>query len=349
MKVPVLTIVMPIYNGEKYLREAINSVLGQTFDDYELLIINDGSTDRTMDIISSNTDKRIRILNNPRNLGIARCRNLGLELAKGDFLGWTDCDDLNMPTRFEEQINFLQNNPEYGGCGTWLCRFKGSKIMYVSKALKNPEAINASLLFKPATIPNATVILKMSELRKYKLFYNPDLPIGEDYDFIFRCSQHFKFTNIQKVLYKYRDSETSIMKKFEDEEKKRYNIIKTIYSKALSTLAIQPTEADLQIHDDTCSTKIFDDFSDYQKSYAWLIKIKLANTMENIYNAKALNKVLANQFFFATKKASKFGFKTLYFFIYKSLKNTWGLHPVRIVKLGIRCAIKYDQFEFRKH
>lgn len=348
MEIPILSVVLLVYNGEKYLREAIDSVLNQTFRDFELIIVNDGSTDDSLKIINSFDDKRIRIINNTRNKGIPICRNLGIKEAKGEYLAWTDCDDINLPTRFEKQINFLHKNKDYGGCGTWLYRFKGIKINYVAKALEDHNEIKAALLFRPAAVPNATVMLRLSEVRKNHITYNPGYPVGEDYDFVFRCSQHFKFSNIQEVLYKYRDSETSIMTKFEEEETRIYNINKKIFKQGLIALGIQPTDTNLITHYNICSKKIYDSFSDYLESYRWLLKIKENNRAEKTYDPEALNQILADQFFFASKKASKFGLKTLEFFVFKSLRNNWGLQPIKIAKLGMRCAMKYDKFEFRK-
>ena len=347
MKKPLLTVVMPVFNGERYIERAIESVLIQTFKNFELLIINDGSTDGTNDIINSFKDDRIRFIDLPENKGVANCRNLGLEEAKGEFLAWTDCDDINVSTRFEKQINFLQDNLGFGGCGTWLSRFKGEDIYYITQAYENPKKIKAALLFNPSTIPNATVMLRMSKIREYNLRYNAKLPISEDYDFIFRCSQHLKFTNLQEVLYKYRDSETSITKQFDEEEINNYNIYKIIYREALGTLSIPPTESNLKIHFNTCSRLIFERFSEYVECYNWLLKIELDNRKEKLYSNKALNKVLAHQFLFITKKASKFGFHTLFFFFKQGLKNNWSVSGKDFLKVALRCALRYDKYEFK--
>lgn len=346
---PLLTIVMPVYNGEKYLKAAIDSVLGQTFRDFELIIINDGSLDSSLKIISSINDARIRLISLDKNKGIPYCRNLGLREAKGDFLGWTDCDDLNFPQRFEKQVSFLQENSDYGGCGTWLSRFRGEKTFYVNKASGDAEKIRAELIFKPAAIPNPTVMLRLSEIKKHNLNYNEELPISEDYDFIFRCSRHFKFTVIQELLYGYRDSETSIMKKFENEDLKSYEVHKIVYKKVLATLNFNPTEEEFRMHYNLCSSKIFKDFSEFNNCYEWLEKIKNANDAILEYDKKVFNKVAANQFYFLSKKASSFGLKTLYFFTRKSFKNNWFINPENFSKLAIRCALKHDKFEFRKN
>lgn len=347
MKKPLLTVVMPAYNGEKYISEAIDSVLNQTFTDFELLIINDGSTDGTYDIIKSFKDDRIRFIDLPGNKGIAYCRNLGLSEAEGEFLAWTDCDDVNISTRFDKQISYLQNNPDFGGCGTWLSRFKDDKTFYVTKAFEDNEKIKASLLFKPASIPNATVMLRLADVKKYNLWYNEKLQISEDYDYIFRCSRQFKFSNLQELLYKYRDSETSIIKKFEDKELETFNTLKSIYKMALATLGINPTEKELLTHYQICSRKIFSNFTEFEKCYNWLENLKLANDSNKIYDSKVFKEVESEQFFFLSKKASKFGMRTLFFFINKSKKNSWSIKAQNYFKLAVRCALKYEKFEFK--
>jgi glycosyltransferase involved in cell wall biosynthesis len=347
MKKPILSVVMPTYNGEKYLNAAIDSVLNQTFKDFELLIINDGSADGSLEIISSYKDKRIRLIDLGENKGISYCRNLGLQEASGEFLAWTDCDDINSPTRFEKQINFLQNNLDFGGCGTWISRFRGDKTFYIAKAFENPEKIKVALIFKPASIPNPAAMLRLSEIRKHRIRYDERLQIGEDYDFIFRCSRHFQFSNIQELLYMYRDSETSIMKKFEDEDSKTFNILKLVYKEVLATLGIAPTEEELHIHYDTCSRKIFTDFQEFKDCYYWLKKLTLANDSNKVYDSKIFNFIVTEQFFFLSKKASIFGLKTLFFFIHKSIINNWIINPKNYFKLAVRCALKYNKFEFR--
>ena len=348
MKQPLLTVVIPVYNGEKYLRKAIDSVLNQTFTDFELLIINDASVDQSLEIISSYTDKRLRILNNPENKGIPYNRNMGLQEAKGKFLCWTDCDDVNFPSRFEKQLNFLRSNPDFGGCGTWLSRFKDAQTYYIIKALMEPEEIKAALLFKPATIPNATAMLRLSEIRKHNLWYNENLPIGEDYDFIFRCSRHFKFTNIQEVLYKYRDSETSIMKRFDVLEKETLKIFRMVITKILEDLELVATESEFSSHLMLSSGQIFDSYEDFKSSYFWMKKIDSANAKKKIYETKSLKKIFSERFFFITKKASKFGFKTLIFYIRESWANKWSIDMESFSKLFIRCLLRYNKFEFNK-
>jgi glycosyltransferase involved in cell wall biosynthesis len=112
MNNPRVTVLMPVYNGAQYLKDAIDSVLAQTFTEFEFLIVNDGSTDNSLQIIESYKDKRIKVLSQ-ENQGVSAALNLGLKAAVGDFIARTDCDDICKPDRLEKQINFLINNPDF--------------------------------------------------------------------------------------------------------------------------------------------------------------------------------------------------------------------------------------------
>ncbi|HAS7841575.1 TPA: glycosyltransferase family 2 protein, partial [Vibrio cholerae] len=121
MSSPKISVVMSVYNGEKYLGEAIDSILKQTFSDFEFIIINDGSTDKTLEIIKSYMKKDDRIvLVSRENKGLIVSLNEGLDLAKGQYIARMDADDISIKSRFEKQIEFLDSNPDIGVCGTWV-------------------------------------------------------------------------------------------------------------------------------------------------------------------------------------------------------------------------------------
>ena len=107
---PKISVLMPVYNGDKYLKKSINSILRQTYDDFEFIIINDGSTDLSLSIIKSYQDKRIKIINNSKNIGIAHSLNKGLNIANGDYIARQDQDDISHPERFMCQVNYLKKN-----------------------------------------------------------------------------------------------------------------------------------------------------------------------------------------------------------------------------------------------
>lgn len=114
---PRVTVLMAVYNGERFLREAVESILGQSFRDFEFLIVNDGSTDRSGEMIRSFGDPRIRLVDNPENIGLTRSLNRGLELAKGALIARQDADDISLPERLEREIGFLDGHPEVAVVG----------------------------------------------------------------------------------------------------------------------------------------------------------------------------------------------------------------------------------------
>lgn len=115
MKNPEVTVLMPVYNGAKYLNTAIDSILNQTYKDFEFLIINDGSTDNSEEIILSYKDERIRYIKNELNIKLIKTLNKGVNLARGKYIARMDCDDISFPTRLERQINYLHSHKDLDG------------------------------------------------------------------------------------------------------------------------------------------------------------------------------------------------------------------------------------------
>lgn len=126
---PVISVIIPVFNAASFLDETLKSILSQTFSDFELIILNDKSTDESLNIIKKfqQEDNRIIIIDKEENVGPANLRNEGINSAKGEYIALMDADDIAMPTRFEKQIEVLKNNPEIGVCGTWFTFLEQAK------------------------------------------------------------------------------------------------------------------------------------------------------------------------------------------------------------------------------
>src|SRR5690606_37374672 len=122
---PRVTVLLAVHNGERYIQEAIDSILAQTFGDFELLIVNDGSTDATRDLVLSYSDDRIRLVDNDHNIGLPKSLNRGLRLAKGRYIARLDADDISEPDRLAAQVSFLQANPDVAMVGSWYRKIDG--------------------------------------------------------------------------------------------------------------------------------------------------------------------------------------------------------------------------------
>lgn len=140
----MISVVMPVYNGEKYLREAIDSILNQTCTDFEFIILNDASTDETEEIILSYDDPRITYARNETNLQIANTLNKGIALAKGKYIARMDADDISLPERFERQIKFMEDNPDIDVCGCSMKTFGMQNVIY--RVPKTHDEIMVKLL-----------------------------------------------------------------------------------------------------------------------------------------------------------------------------------------------------------
>ncbi|WP_461638815.1 glycosyltransferase family 2 protein [Labilibaculum euxinus] len=211
------SVLMPVYNGEKYLRDAINSILNQTFKDYEFLIINDGSTDCSEEIVLSYSDPRIRYIKNLENLKLVKTLNKGLDLCQGEYIARMDADDIALPTKLEKQIAYLDTHPEVIVCGTQIERFglnkcKKKKISWIRT---NNEEIKAQLLLS-SCFAHPTVVIRSSVIKEFNFKYDANYEHMEDYKMWADLAKIGNFYNIPESLLRYRLTEGQICSKYKD-------------------------------------------------------------------------------------------------------------------------------------
>jgi glycosyltransferase involved in cell wall biosynthesis len=200
-KIPFVTVLMPIYNGSEFLGEAIESILNQTYSDFEFLIIDDGSTDQSIDLIKTYDDPRIRLIMNKKNIGQSATLNKGLDLARGEYIARMDQDDISIPERIKKQLKFMENNSDVDVCGSWLQLF--GKYNGINQLPIDSEKIKVNLLTNQ-NLAHPTVMIRKSTLVKYDFNYNPNYSIAQDYDLWIRMSEYCTFFNIPEPLVKYR-------------------------------------------------------------------------------------------------------------------------------------------------
>lgn len=204
---PLVSVVMLTYNREQMVPKAIESVLAQTYKNFELIIINDASTDNTPQILSeyARNDSRIRIINNAQNRGILHNRNIGILLAKGKYLAWQDDDDISEPTRIEEQVNYLRQHPEIAILGTETSLLGTHKKIKIWPTENDP--LSAEIVFLIGRLPVVlpTGMWRMSFIKENNIFFSPEIPLSEDfyiYDKVIDSGG--KIMTLDKALYQYR-------------------------------------------------------------------------------------------------------------------------------------------------
>lgn len=201
MSTPRISVLMTAYNAEKYIAQAIESILNQTYTDYEFIIINDGSTDDTPNIIQkyADQDSRIIFVDNKQNQGLIAVLNQGLDMAHGEFIARMDADDISLPQRFEKQIAYLDMNPEVGVLGTLIQGFDAMD----AEGIQIPVVTVFDLL-KQNYIAHPSVMMRKEVLDKYSLRYNPEYKHCEDLELWSRMIFLTKIHNLMEVLLMYR-------------------------------------------------------------------------------------------------------------------------------------------------
>ena len=196
---------MPVFNARQYVRQAVESILEQTFVDFDFLILDDGSTDDSREIISGIDDKRIRLIKNEQNLGIAKTLNKGLSLARGEFVARMDADDIADSERLSKQYDFLIKNPRIGVCGSWVWNFNDQK-KFLLRYPVGQDCVRSFFLFaNPCSHPS--VMMRSEMIRQYGLQYNPAYKAAQDYDLWRRCTDFFEIDNIPEPLVSWRRNE----------------------------------------------------------------------------------------------------------------------------------------------
>jgi glycosyltransferase involved in cell wall biosynthesis len=222
-KNPVVSVLLPVYNAAEYVQEAIQSILNQTFTDFELLIFNDGSTDDSRAIIQNIKDERIRFFDYSENTGYVTRLNEGLRLAKGIYVARMDADDIAMPERFAQQVALLEREVSVVLCGTVYETF-GSEQKIEKVPLTDWEIRNVLPFHSPMGHP--TVMFRKQVVDEYQLYYSEDYMPAEDYKLWYDFSKVGELRNIPDILLKYRVHQKQISSRRNDAAREKTNAIR---------------------------------------------------------------------------------------------------------------------------
>jgi glycosyltransferase involved in cell wall biosynthesis len=194
---------MSVFNGEPYLREAVESILNQSFEDFEFIIVDDGSQDNTAKILDSYDDPRIVRLDNPANLGLTRSLNRGLSICRGEIIARQDADDVSLPSRFKEQLNYLDQQPDIGVLGAQMDLINEAGDMVGKYEVPISPSMIAWQLFFGRSLAHPTVMMRRALIEKAG-GYDPAFPYIEDFELWTRLVEITRIENMSSSLYKYR-------------------------------------------------------------------------------------------------------------------------------------------------
>ncbi|MGY3054255.1 glycosyltransferase involved in cell wall biosynthesis [Pedobacter sp. UYEF25] len=281
---PVVTVLMAVLNGEKYIENAINSILTQSFTNFELLIINDGSKDKTVEIVENFVDPRIRLISNIKNEGLFFTRNYGVKEAKGKYVAILDSDDVATFNRLKIQVAFMIANPNIALCGGQACFINDNDIKTGASDYVVGNDLSHQLVIHNIFI-NSTLMIRKSaivEVGGYR-----DRSPAEDYDLSFRISLKYKVANLNNVFVNYREHANNISKiqakKLDEAE---INIIKDIYA----VLNIPERELLIKVHHDLVKFKT--ESTNIEEILKLLEVLKNGNASSKVYFPTVFNRML---------------------------------------------------------
>ena len=336
IKIPIVTILMPVYNGEKYIKESIDSILSQTFCDFIFIIIDDGSTDNSINIIKSYNEPRIKLLSNKKNLGISTSLNIAIKKSNSKYIARMDSDDISLPNRIEEQVKFMENHPDIGVCGTFIKTFGSQKSKTLKLPIKNDD-IKIRLLFQNP-LAHPTVMIRKKVLDINNLKYDSNYNGAEDYELWVRLIEKTIIWNLPKTLIRYRLHEKNISKINFNTQK---YLTEKIITYQLKKLDITPSEEELKIHQMNFSNLNYSKKELIKKEEEWLIKLINSNKSNKIYPENKFIEFIIERWlkiYLVNTKLEFDAWKT--FWKYEIIKNIKSQRHILIFKLTIKLIFK---------
>ncbi|HAT4122599.1 glycosyltransferase family 2 protein [Clostridium perfringens] len=257
----LVSVVMSVYNGEKYLKEAIESILNQTYKNIEFIIIDDGSTDESLNIIKEYlVDNRVKLLENVSNKGLIYSLNKGIEESKGKYIIRMDCDDISNLNRIEKQVKYMEKNNQTILLGSSV-NFILEGIPLLKKKILSQgdyEKIKIITMFQ-STFSHPSIILRREYLIKNNLRYEEKYKNAEDYGLWTNIIPYANVSNLKESLLNYRVVKSSVTRKANKDMNSRREVFKKIYKNYFSNLGIKITPKELDMHFDIAMIQNLDE------------------------------------------------------------------------------------------
>jgi glycosyltransferase involved in cell wall biosynthesis len=300
MKTPKVSVIMSVYNAEDTVQIAIDSILEQSFSDLEFIIVNDGSTDRTGEVLDAIDDKRVKVVANDTNLFLAASLNKAIKMAAGEYLVRMDSDDISKPHRIELQVEFMDNNPGIMISGTGITTFGGKQNRDYSHP-QEPQHVKASLIFHSA-IFHPTAIIRRDFMLENDLFYDENIRYAQDYDLWVRASRLGDLANMAEPLLFYK----SAVNRDANKQALQIQVVRDMWARQLGDLGLDPSPKQLILHEQASKTHPSADAELMQNLEDWLFEIAHANNTTNVYEQEALLDVLVR------KLAAKYDYSQMF-------------------------------------
>ena len=301
---PAVSVVMPVYNAAAHLSAALDSMLAQTFTDFELIALDDGSMDETGALLAACAarDARVRLAGSPQNQGLVARLNQGLELARGRYIARMDGDDTSRPERLARQVALLDAQPGVGACGSWI-RVFGDAPARVERYPADDAAIRCELLFRSALAHPATM-LRGDLVRRHGLRYQAQFVHAEDYAMWLAIAARGQLANIPDVLLDYRAHAAQVGQRQRATQQASSALVRLAQIRALG---IGPTPAEQATHEAISTAQFAPARAFVAAADAWLRRLLAANRASGRYHEPALLPVLGLRWYTVCRLSTALG------------------------------------------
>jgi len=331
---PQVTVLMSVYNGEKYAVDAVESVLNQTFIDFEFLIFEDCSKDNSLSILQdyAKKDTRINLIANETNQGLTANLIQGMNIAKGTYLARMDADDICLPERFAKQVEYLNKHQEISLLGSSVIFFEDNGYEFIGYQPIEHDEIKVELLLG-YTMMHPSVMMRLNNFRKHNLNYDVSFRYSQDFDLWVRAIALLKFANIKEPLLKMREHPNKISRELKPQQKVLSDRIR---NNQLVSLKIEFSEEEITAFHLRCSQTSLVDFAQMKNYESILQKILNKNKTSKDFDSYVLNKKIQQLFIGYCIDELGAGNKIgLYFWKSSFLKTSYS-HPLLMVRITIR-------------
>lgn len=342
---PKISVLMPVFNAGPFLAAAIESIFAQTFEDFEFIIVDDGSYDGSQSLIEeyARRDSRIKVLLNEKNIGIADTLNKGLRVCRGEYIARMDADDVSHPKRFELQVAFMDKNPDVGVSGTWYTVFG-----HASGTHRNPltdAEIKIHHLFRDSAIGHPTVIFRRRLIEQTGItFASRDFP-AEDLWFWIRLGFVAKFANLPELLLNYRTHQNQVSETRRSLQQSKAAEAQVFFASRL--LGRPLTELEKNSHSVLTGRSSVTDGLELERVRDYGTRLLKANAVATVMDQVVLDSAIRERLITALRRyaeqcykyAAKYDISLLAKFLRDPLRPFGSLNGNEILRFAVKCVI----------
>lgn len=292
---------MSAYNDQKYIKEAVDSILNQSFSDFEFIIIDDASSDDTLVVIRNYNDKRIKIIENKENKGLTVNLNHALKVAEGEYIARMDGDDISYPERIKKQVEYLDRNRDVYLIGTSVQSFGETDLFSILP--DDSEELRIRMLLRPVFAHPSFMFRK--ELIEEGFFYDESFRTAQDYDYAARVSRVHKIGRVKDVLLKYRIHPKQVSNSQGSNQLSNADIIR---HRLLSELGVELTSDEEHVYNNWVSERKLSNAGKYREAYSIISKCCNQNKEKKLYDKKKLELVLKKLLYTWVIRSRNIGF-----------------------------------------